>query len=94
MRDCRILDNYGNPLITERTRVTLDHCVISGHPIDGDNADAPIAVYDGHFVLRDSLVYANDGVGSSIALSNCSAVITGSTIAYNSGGSPREEEKR
>src|SRR6266540_1876919 len=87
MRDCRILDNYGSPLRADRTRVTLDRCIISGHPIDTSNADAPIAINAGHLVLRDSLVYGNEGAGSSLVLSDCRALISGSTIAYNSGGS-------
>ncbi len=89
MSDCRILDNYGNPLAAERTRVTLDRCVISGHPIDGDNAEAPIVIHEGHLVLRDCLVYGNQGGRSSLALSESSGLISGSTIAYNSGGSYR-----
>ncbi len=87
MRDCRILDNYGNPLAAERTRVTLERCVISGHPLDGDNAEAPISIYEGHLVLRDCLVYGNRGGRSSLVLSESSGLISGSTIAYNSGGS-------
>ena len=88
MRDCRILDNYGSPVrAADRTKVTLDRCVISGHLIDSSNADAPIAINAGHLVLRDSLVYGNEGAGSSLVLSDCSALISGSTIAYNSGGS-------
>src|SRR6266511_2396119 len=87
MRDCGILDNYGSPLRANSSRVTLDHCIISGHPIDGDNAEAPIAIHRGHLILRDSLVYGNEGTASSLVLAQSSGLISGSTIAYNSGGS-------